>query len=37
VFVGPELDENKLELALPHLTEITKLKGKITAFEVSAG
>jgi DedD protein len=37
VFVGPELDKNKLELALPHLTEITKLKGKITAFEVSAG
>ena len=37
VFVGPELDKKKLELALPHLTEITKLKGKITAFEVSAG
>jgi DedD protein len=37
VFVGPELDKEKLELALPHLTEITKLKGKITAFEVSAG
>lgn len=37
VFVGPELDKEKLELALPHLKEITKLKGKITAFEVSAG
>ncbi|MGB3726574.1 MAG: SPOR domain-containing protein [Glaciecola sp.] len=37
VFVGPELDKTKLELALPHLQEITQLKGKITAFEVSAG
>lgn len=37
VFVGPELDKNTLELALPHLKEITKLKGKITPFEVSAG
>ena len=37
VFVGPELDKKTLELALPHLTEITKLKGKITPFEVSAG
>lgn len=36
VFVGPELDKQKLELALPHLLEITKLKGKITPFEVSA-
>jgi DedD protein len=36
VFVGPELDKAKLERALPHLQEITKLKGKITAFEVSA-
>lgn len=36
VFVGPELDKETLELALPHLREITKLKGKITAFEVSA-
>lgn len=36
VFVGPELDRKTLELALPHLTELTKLKGKITAFEVSA-
>jgi DedD protein len=37
VFVGPELDKEKLELALPHLTEITKLKGRITPFEVNAG
>jgi DedD protein len=37
VFVGPELDREKLELALPHLKKITNLKGKITAFEVSAG
>lgn len=36
VFVGPELEKETLELALPHLREITKLKGKITAFEVSA-
>jgi len=37
VFVGPELERARLEQALPHLQEITKLKGKITAFEVSAG
>jgi DedD protein len=37
VFVGPELDREKLELALPHLQKITNLKGKITPFEVSAG
>jgi DedD protein len=36
VFVGPELDKNVLEQALPRLQEITQLKGKITAFEVSA-
>lgn len=36
VFVGPELDKGSLERALPHLQEITQLKGKITAFEVSA-
>jgi DedD protein len=35
VFVGPELERQKLEQALPHLHELTKLKGKITAFEVS--
>ncbi len=37
VFVGPELEKSTLEQALPHLQEITRLKGKITAFEVSAG
>lgn len=36
VFVGPELERSRLEQALPHLQELTKLKGKITAFEVSA-
>lgn len=36
VFVGPELERETLELALPHLQEITNLKGKITSFEVSA-
>lgn len=36
VFVGPELDKQKLEDALPHLLELTNLKGKITPFEVSA-
>lgn len=36
VFVGPELEREKLEQALSHLQELTKLKGKITAFEVSA-
>jgi DedD protein len=36
VFVGPELEREKLEQALAHLEELTKLKGKITAFEVSA-
>jgi DedD protein len=36
VFVGPELEREKLEQALPHLQELTQLKGKITAFEVSA-
>ena len=35
VIVGPELDREKLELALPHLFEITQLKGRITPFEVS--
>jgi DedD protein len=35
VFVGPELERQKLEQALPHLQELTKLKGKITAFEAS--
>lgn len=36
VFVGPELDKRKLEDSLSHLQEITKLKGQITPFVVSA-
>ncbi|MEQ3639284.1 MAG: SPOR domain-containing protein [Alteromonas sp.] len=34
VFVGPDLDKQKLESALPHLKELTKLKGKVTTFKV---
>ncbi|RDV24327.1 SPOR domain-containing protein [Alteromonas aestuariivivens] len=34
VFVGPELERRKLEAAVPHLQELTGLKGKITEFEV---
>lgn len=34
VFVGPELDRKKLEKAIPHLQELTGLKGKITDFNV---
>lgn len=34
VFVGPELDKKKLEAALPHLLEVTNLKGKVTEFKV---
>jgi DedD protein len=34
VFVGPELDKEKLDLALPHLKETTGLTGKITTFDV---
>ena len=34
VFVGPELDKEKLELALPHLKETTGLTGKVTTFDV---
>jgi DedD protein len=34
VFVGPDLDKNKLESALPHLKELTGLKGKVTTFKV---
>lgn len=32
VFVGPDLQKDKLEKALPHLQELTKLQGKITEF-----
>lgn len=34
VFVGPELDKAKLDLALPHLKETTGLTGKVTTFDV---
>jgi DedD protein len=34
VFVGPDLDKTALEKALPHLTEVTSLKGRVTAFKV---
>ena len=34
VFVGPELDKDKLTAALPHLKEVTNLQGKITTFTV---
>jgi DedD protein len=34
VFVGPELDKEKLDLALPHLKETTGLTGKVTTFDV---
>ena len=35
VFVGPDLDKNKLENALPHLKELTGLRGKVTEFKVN--
>lgn len=35
VFVGPEIDKVKLEKAIPHLQEVTGLKGKVTAFGVN--
>jgi DedD protein len=34
VFVGPDLNKASLEKALPHLTEVTSLKGRVTAFKV---
>lgn len=34
VFVGPELDREKLDLALPHLKQTTGLTGKVTTFDV---
>lgn len=34
VFVGPELDKEKLDLALPHLKQTTGLTGKVTTFSV---
>ena len=35
VFVGPDLDKKKLDSALPHLKELTGLKGKVTTFSVN--
>ncbi len=34
VFVGPEIDQSKLQDALPHLNEVTKLKGRLTPFTI---
>ena len=34
VFVGPEIEQEKLKSALPHLNEITKLKGRLTPFTI---
>ncbi|MGO4894073.1 SPOR domain-containing protein [Flavobacterium sp. W21_SRS_FM6] len=34
VFVGPELQKDKLEKVLPHLKEITALQGRVTPFTV---
>lgn len=34
VFVGPDVDKNKLEKSIPHLKEVTGLKGRVTEFEV---
>lgn len=34
VFVGPELQKDKLEQALSHLKEITELQGRVTPFTV---
>ncbi len=34
VFVGPDLQKEKLEKALPHLQQLTQLKGRLTPFTV---
>lgn len=34
VFVGPDLDQNKLQKAVPHLKEVTGLQGRLTPFTV---
>lgn len=34
VFVGPDVSREKLERALPKINELTKLKGKITLYQV---
>lgn len=33
VFVGPDLNKQKLESAIPHLKELTGLKGRVTEFK----
>jgi len=35
VFIGPDLEKDKLQKALPHLRELTGLKGKLTPFSVN--
>ncbi|MCY7295246.1 SPOR domain-containing protein [Alteromonas sp. a30] len=35
VFVGPDLEKDNLQKALPHLRELTGLKGKLTPFTVN--
>lgn len=35
VFVGPELDKQKLESQLPQLKKLTKLNGRVTQFEIT--
>nr|WP_220099466.1 SPOR domain-containing protein [Alteromonas lipotrueiana] len=35
VFVGPDLNKQKLNSALPHLKEVTGLSGRITQFKVN--
>lgn len=34
VFVGPDINKDKLQKALPHLQEVTGLKGKVAPFKV---
>ncbi|WP_416308192.1 SPOR domain-containing protein [Neptunicella sp. SCSIO 80796] len=34
VFVGPDVDKQKMEKAIPHLKQITNLKGRVTEFKV---
>lgn len=34
VFVGPDIEKAKLDAALPHLAQVTGLKGKVTVFTV---
>ena len=36
VFVGPDLNKKKLDNALPHLKELTGLKGKVTEFRANS-